>query len=77
MPEVVAFKVEKTSDNGVPDIFFCSLRSGAIFLEVKDVGKKPKPHQQAMINRLNAAGVKAFYVDSIEGWIRLRSLLFN
>ena len=73
----MAFKIEKTSDNGVPDIFFCSWNTGTVFVEVKAPGKKPKPHQQAMINRLNASGVKAFYVDSIEGWVKLRNALFN
>lgn len=59
------FKIEKASDNGVPDIFFV-IDGKCCFLEVKDDGKKPAKHQLIMMAKLRNAGVAATWCDSWE-----------
>lgn len=69
---ITAFKVMKTSDNGVPDVFFTTSTTGPIFLELKDVGKKPAPHQILMMKKLNLTGVKAVWCDCWEEWVEIK-----
>lgn len=54
---------------------FCDLtviNNGKVFfIEVKDVGKKPKPDQCAMIERLVRHGANADWCDSVEGALKI------
>lgn len=64
----VAFKVEKASENGVPDVFFTTKKTGAVFVECKSQDKDPSKKQTAMIQWLNECGVKAFKCWDIGDW---------
>lgn len=67
-PEFFVFKIEKANRNGVPDIIFMCPK-GTFFIEVKAPGKKPQPHQQVVINRINSTGgAKAYYCDTWAAW---------
>ena len=72
---IEAFKIQKASDNGVPDIFFTSKLTGAVLVELKQEGKKPRKLQESKINKLNSCGSKAFSCDSWSKWVKLKSEL--
>lgn len=74
--EVCAFKIIQCSDSGCPDLFFTSLITGAVFVEVKAEGKKPGLLQTAFNSKLNMCGCKAYCVDTWESWVKLRQGLF-
>ena len=69
------FKIEKTSDNGTPDIFFTTNVTGAVFIEVKRTGKEAEKLQANRIKNLWACGCKAFVVASWEEWISVKASL--
>lgn len=71
-PGYVAFKIMKCSDDGCPDLFFTSTKTGAFFIEVKAPGMKPRANQLVFISKLNACGAKAFHIDSWEAWVSLK-----
>ena len=66
------FKIQKASDNGVPDIFFSHINTGGIFIEVKAPNKTPSKLQRKKISDINQSGCKAFYCDSWELWLAIR-----
>jgi len=72
---ITVFKIVKTSDNGVPDVFFTTKVTGPVFLELKDKGKKPKPHQYVMIDKLNDTGAKSMWCDCWEDWVKIKKEL--
>jgi Holliday junction resolvase len=61
----MVIKLIQTSCNGIPDLM--CLRAGeAMFLEIKQPGKKPNDLQAYRIDKLNKQGFFAFYVTSVE-----------
>lgn len=68
----ICFKIEKSSDNGIPDIFFSTVISGPILLEIKDNNEKPNKLQLYQINKSNLCGCKTYWVDSWQKWIELK-----
>ena len=68
------FKVEKTSDNGTPDIFFTTKLTGPIFIETKRSGEKARKLQEVRIKRLRECGMKTFVCSEWEGWIQIKDL---
>jgi len=72
---VTTFKIHKTSDVGIPDVFFSSKLTGAVFVEVKRKGEVPSPVQRKKIKDLNRSGCQAFYCDSWEVWVDLKAYL--
>ena len=58
-------KLIQTNWNGIPDLM-CIRKGVIIFLEVKRPGKELEPLQEHRIKTLNAIGVHARRVDSIE-----------
>jgi len=69
------FKVESPSDNGVPDIFFTTKETGAVFVEVKRPSGVLSKFQKEKLEKLNSCGTKAFACYSWEGWALLKSSL--
>ena len=69
------FKIEKTSDNGVPDIFFTTSITGAVFIETKRTEGKLSSVQEFKIKKLNSCGVKAFSCYSWAEWINIKKIL--
>ena len=65
---IVVAKIMKTGDNGVPDIFFTTLFTGGVFIEVKNSGKTPGKLQLRMIKKLNRTGVKAYACSTVNQW---------
>jgi len=79
-PGSVCFKVEKCSKNGVPDIWYAIPGFPATFAEFKKNEKEDlKPHQKAMIKRMNMAGQRAIEIKSWDMWVKeftyIRSVL--
>jgi hypothetical protein len=70
-----SFKVESSSDNGFPDLFFTTTLTGAVFVEKKKKGEKARKLQKHKIDRLNKCGVKAFVSDSWEEWVVIKKSL--
>jgi hypothetical protein len=69
------FKIEKTSDNGTPDIFFATKITNAVFIETKRIGEKARKLQLIRIRRLNECGVLAFVCSSWDDWIDIKKFI--
>jgi len=69
------FKIEKVSENGIPDVFFTMRICGPVFVEVKRTGEEPSNAQWGKIQKLNDCGTKAMWVNSWKGWVDLKLLL--
>jgi len=69
---IVVFKIQKTSDSGVPDVFFITLFTDSVFIELKKTGKSADARQRAMIKKLRKTGAKAFICDTWNGWIKIK-----
>ena len=67
------FKIEKASDNGVPDIFFTTKFTGPVFIETKSLKGYAKKLQQFKIKKLQECGAKAFICKSWMEWITIKS----
>lgn len=75
-PNILVFKLMKANINGLPDVWFI-YPGGTVCVEIKAPGKVPEPHQQVIINRINAiGGAKAFACDSWKRWSEIKSMLF-
>lgn len=75
-PGFVVWKLMKANINGLADVWFV-YPGGVVCVEVKRPGEKPEPHQQMMINRLNATGgMKAFWANSWQMWSEIKKQLF-
>jgi len=72
-PYVECFKVMKVSENGIPDVFFTTALTGAVFIEVKGPQGVPSPAQKYKIKRLNECGCKAFLVYNWEEWWKIKT----
>lgn len=70
--DCVAFKIMKASEDGVPDIFFTTFKTGAVFIECKAPNGVISPKQKAMIQWLNGCGVKAYECWGINDWINIK-----
>lgn len=55
-------KIIQLSENGYPDLL-CLKNGNAMFIECKDVGKKPNKLQLHRIEQLKELGFKAFWTD--------------
>jgi len=72
-PGILIFKLMKANINGLPDLWILA-PTGTFAVEVKAPGEVPKPHQEAMINRINATkGARAYFVDSWQAWSKIKS----
>lgn len=69
------FKIGKTSDNGIPDIFFTTKFTGSVFIETKRLTGKAKKLQLYKISNLRDCGVKAFICISWNEWITIKTLI--
>ena len=70
------FKIIKTSDDGEPDIFFTTKKTGAILVEMKrPKGPKAKKLQKLKIKKLNDCGTPTFVCHSWEEWIAIKKLI--
>jgi hypothetical protein len=69
------FKIEKSSDNGIPDIFFSTVFTRAVFVETKRLKGDAKKLQQIKLQRLRNCGVKSFLCNSWEEWINIKQLI--
>ena len=67
-----ATKIEKASDNGVPDVFGTVVTCGPFLIEVKAPGKKPEPHQITIHATLRRCGCRTFSCDSWERWVEIK-----
>lgn len=68
----VAFKIMKCSENGVPDIFFTTKKTGPILIETKAPKGEPSAKQGNMIQQLNDCGCRTFHCWSWQDWIIIK-----
>lgn len=71
----VAFKIRKSSVDGTPDIFFTTLKTGGVFIEVKDENGIQSEAQKQMIKNIYDCGTKAFVIWSWGEWVSLKRSL--
>lgn len=57
--------------NGVPDNLCGKASGGAIFIEFKKFGERPRPQQWLRIWELRNAGIEAWWCNSVEMYRRL------
>ena len=69
------FKIEKTSDNGIPDIFFTTKFTGSVFIETKRALGKAKKIQEYKIDKLKKCGSKAFICYTWFEWVCIKKLI--
>lgn len=69
--ELIFWQVEGKSCNGFPDTIAAKMSGGGILIEFKKLGEKPKPQQYKRIWELRAAGIEAWWCDSVEGYRKL------
>jgi len=69
------FKIQKTSDNGEPDIFFTTRITGAVLIEVKKPGGRISKLQISKLKKLNDCGTKAFACYSWQAWVEVKKSL--
>ena len=68
----VAFDVMKCSEDGVPDIFFTTVQTGAVFVEVKQPDGVWGEKQKEMHKYLNECGTKSFIVWTWAEWVEVK-----
>lgn len=56
-------KLSATNKPGIPDIIAIPKDCNAIFIEVKDIGKKPRKLQKYRMKELLNHGIKSFIYD--------------
>lgn len=71
----LAFKIIRTSDNGVPDIFFTTAITGGILIEVKKIRGEKRTNQIHVVNKLNSCGTKSYFCETWKEWWELKSSL--
>jgi len=70
--DCTCFKIMKCNEDGVPDIFFTTITSGPIFVEVKARGGVVSPKQKSMHDKLNKNGCPTFIVYTWQDWVKLK-----
>ena len=76
--DVFSFKIIQANVNGIPDIFFCSQKTGPVFLEMKrSKGGVVSPAQILQMSIAGKHGIKCYVVNTIEEWTRIKKELFN
>lgn len=68
---LIFIQIEGKSHNGVPDTLAGKTSGGAILIEFKTPGKKPRAQQYLRIWELRNAGIEAWWTDSVAGYRRL------
>jgi len=69
------FKIIKTSDNGIPDIFFSTALTGGIFIETKRPKGNIKKLQEVKLRKLSACGSWSYPCYDWEEWWQLKKIL--
>jgi hypothetical protein len=69
------FKIEKTNEAGVPDVFFSTILTGGIFVETKRSDGVLSPKQKEKLDLLNNTGAKALVCYSWNEWRELKQKL--
>ena len=69
---ISVFKIVRTSDNGIPDVYFTTALTGSVFVELKKPGAKPREDQVHKINELNRCGARAYACDSWTRWVEIK-----
>jgi len=69
------FKIIKASDNGEPDIFFTTILTGGVLLELKRLTGSAEKLQIFKINKLNKCGTKTFVCHSWQEWVSIKKIL--
>lgn len=73
---VYVVKIKLCNRNGFPDLM-CLRRGRAIFMEVKDKGKKSKALQILRHGELAERGCPTYVVDSWKSYLAVKFLLYE
>ena len=71
----VAFDVMKCGEDGVQDVYFTTVATGSIWIEVKQPDGEWSAKQQEMHKRMNECGVRAFVVWTWAEWVAVKKEL--
>lgn len=69
------FKIMKTSDAGIPDIFFTTVLTGPVLIEAKKLKGTLQEIQKLKIAKLNDCGARTFVCHSIQEWVDIKKKL--
>lgn len=69
------YKNIKTSENGIPDVYFTTCLTRSVFVELKRKGEEAKRLQVHKIRKLNECGTRAFVCNSWEEWVKIKRKL--
>lgn len=70
-----SFKIIRANERAVPDIFFCMVETGPVFIECKKLDGSLEASQKEALRGLNEVGCRAFQCKSIEEWFEIKRLL--
>ena len=68
-------KIMRTSDNGIPDIYFTTKLTGSVFIETKRIIGKTSEVQKNKIKKIKSCGTKVFLCHSWKEWLSIKSKL--
>lgn len=71
----LAVKVWAVSFTGLPDRLILMPGGRAYFAEIKTLGQKPKPHQEAVHGVLRKLGFAVAIIDSVESFNTFMELI--
>lgn len=69
--DLIFYQIEGKSCNGLPDTLAGKASAGAILIEFKKKGERPRPQQWLRIFELRRGGIEAWWCDSVEMYRRL------
>lgn len=69
------FKIERSSDNGIPDIFFTTALTGGIFIETKSRIGIASKIQKLKVYKLSVCGCQSFICKNWEEWFDIKKTL--
>ena len=68
----VAFDVMKCSEDGVQDIYFTTVKTGSIWVEVKQPDGVWSEKQKDMHKNMNECGTRAFVAWTWQEWVAVK-----
>ena len=71
----VCFKIEKASENGIPDIFFSMRICGPVLVETKRPTGDASTIQNNQTSKLIMCGTKVFFCYSWKQWVEIKTIL--
>ena len=71
----VAFDVMKCSEDGVPDVYFTTVKTGSVWVEVKKPDGVWSKKQQEMCQRMHECGTRSYVAWLWSDWVKIKKEL--